>query len=180
MHYCSNCGSELADEAAFCPNCGQEQNSAPQSVQRRSTSNRKRLHCPECGSVTLSPIVETEISGGMAVNRSVTRKTSASAMRFNNTHRNYWMCSECGHKFRNLQNLEEELTFYLKGLKGLRIFLIVVVVLTILEAFAIGVGFALVVGSIFVLTMGIIIVMYKSRASKLKAEKAYLEKHCFD
>lgn len=90
------------------------------------------------------------------------------------------MCGECGHKFRNLQNLEEELAFYLKGLKRFWIILIVFCALAILEAFAIGVGFALVVGSIFVLTMGIIIVIYKNRASKLKAEKAYLEKHCFD
>ncbi len=115
MRYCSNCVSELADEAAFCPNCGQEQNSAPQPVQRRSTSNRKKLHCPECGAAALSPIVETEIGRGAAVNRSITRRTSASAMRFSNTRQDYWMCSECGQKFRNLQNLDEELAYYLKA-----------------------------------------------------------------
>lgn len=180
MQYCSNCGSELEDGVGFCPNCGQRQNTEYQSVQRRSTSNRKRLHCPACGSVALAPIVETEVSGGTAVNHSITRRTSASAMRFNNTHRNYWMCNECGHKFRNLQNLEEELAYIQKALKRLWIVLIAVGILIILEAFAIGVGFALVFGSIFVLTMVIAIGVYNSKASKLKSEKAYLEKHCFD
>ena len=30
MKYCSNCGKELADNAAFCPECGAAQQAAPQ------------------------------------------------------------------------------------------------------------------------------------------------------
>ena len=30
MKYCSNCGKELADHMAFCPECGAAQQSAPQ------------------------------------------------------------------------------------------------------------------------------------------------------
>ena len=31
--YCSNCGANIADDAKFCPNCGQSANSAPTNTQ---------------------------------------------------------------------------------------------------------------------------------------------------
>lgn len=67
------------------------------------------MYCPECKSHHISPIVETEIPGGISLNHSFSKRNNVSAMQFNNTHHSYWMCSSCGCKFRNLQNLEQEL-----------------------------------------------------------------------
>ena len=36
MKYCSNCGTQLPDEAKFCENCG-----APQQAARQATSSRQ-------------------------------------------------------------------------------------------------------------------------------------------
>lgn len=176
MQYCGNCGGELADGAEFCPNCGQ--NSAP--IRRQSTSGRKRLHCPGCGSFALNPFVETDIRERMARNRLAGRRTGAGEMRLNSTLRNYWICDRCGRKFRSLRDLEGELGYLLKALKQLWIMLIVFGVLIILTAFAIDADFALIGGSCLALPMAIAISIYGIKALKLKSEKAYLEKHCFD
>ena len=34
MAFCRNCGNQLADQAAFCPNCGTAQNAAPAPVDK--------------------------------------------------------------------------------------------------------------------------------------------------
>lgn len=178
MQYCDNCGGELADGAEFYPNCGQ--NSAYQPIQRQSTSGKKRLHCPGCGSFALNPVVETNIRQRLAVNRFTGSRTGAGEMRLNSTLRNYWMCDRCGRKFRSLRDLKGELAYLLKALKQLWMTLTVLVVLIILAAFVLDAEFALIGGVCLVLPMAIAISVYGVRALKLKSEKAYLEKHCFD
>ena len=39
--FCDNCGSQLRDEAAFCPKCG-----------AATENNRQELTCPQCGAKT--------------------------------------------------------------------------------------------------------------------------------
>lgn len=56
------------------------------------------LHCPICTSQDLQAIVE-------------------------NQNENYWICSRCGHKFRRLQDLENEL----RRLKGRRSILVILI-----------------------------------------------------
>lgn len=179
MSYCKFCGNEVEDGAQFCGNCGQSLEPAIQTPQRRNAVNKKQLHCPECGSVALTPIVETEISGGTAVNHSFTRKTSASQMQFNNTHRNYWMCSNCGHKFRNLQNLEQEILSLRKKVKNGWIGTILVALLALVWAIGYGVGvtllvfiplFAIIIAALFIL---------KGRINKMEEERTYLKTNCF-
>lgn len=179
MSYCKYCGNEVEDGAQFCENCGQSLERATRAPQRRYAVNKKQLHCPECGSVTLTPIVETEISGGTSVNHSFTRKTSASQMQFNNTHRNYWMCSNCGHKFRNLQNLEQEITSLQKKVKNGWIGTFIVALLALVCAIGYGIGFTLL---FFVPILAIIIValfILKGRINKMEEEREYLKANCF-
>ena len=116
----------------------------------------------------------------MVLNRFIGRRTGAGEMRLNSTLRNYWMCDRCGRKFRSLRDLEGELAYLLKALKRLWMTLIVFGALTILAAFAIDADFALIGGSCLVLPMAIAISIYGIKALKLKSEKAYLKKRCFD
>lgn len=180
MSYCQFCGNELEDGALFCSTCGKSQQTAPKPARRVRNASAKHLHCPNCGSSELSAVVESEISGGMSVNHSFTRKTGVSSHKFNNTHRNYWMCKDCGHKFRNLQNLEEELAAQQKLVKNALYGVILLAVLGIFCSVTIGFGFTM----LFLLPVIIIVAcslfVIKGRISKLEDERVYLKQNCFD
>lgn len=138
-----------------------------------------RLHCPQCRSTAITPVVETEISGGTSFNHSLSRRNSISSMKFNNIHRNYWMCSNCGHKFRNLQNLEEELAYMEKGVKTMAISAIIFAVVSIFFWAVIGPGIAL-VGCFLVALLLFGFFYYKHKRDDLQGEWTYLKKHCFN
>lgn len=108
MRYCPNCGSQLAEEVRFCPTCGTEQQTGQQPV-RRTTGARKRLHCPNCRSTNLTSILESTGSIG-SVGR-ISRNIALTGTSINN--KSFWMCQECGHKFRNLEDLIQENKKYL-------------------------------------------------------------------
>ena len=76
-------------------------------MQEANSQNAKKLHCPNCKSHNIAISTETSIDG--AVTSSFGGSARVASTRFNNTHRNYWFCSDCGSKFRNIQNLEEEI-----------------------------------------------------------------------
>ena len=181
MSFCPNCGTELEEGARFCSGCGYGRQNAVSAVrQTRTASAGKRLHCPECKSGDISPIVETEISGGTSFNHSISKRNSISAMQFNNTHRNYWMCSSCGCKFRNIQNLEEEIktteNLIKRGIAGI----ILIIVLMILFTMTLGFGFFCGMCIFVVLPVGAAVVILKKRVISLSEERAYLKKRCFD
>lgn len=177
MHFCPNCGTKLDQGTHFCNNCGHSLQSVS-PVPRKT--NSRRMHCPECKSSDISPIVETDITSGTSLNHSFTRRTSVSAMQFNNTHRNYWMCSNCGSKFRNLQNLEEEL----KNTQGLvKRGIIGIVLMLVLALFFIAtIGFGVfTILCIFVILLSIVaLYILKKRITSMNEERAYLKKNCFD
>ena len=180
MSFCPNCGKEVTESIRFCSHCGHGlQNNTPNPKPARA-GGAKRMHCPNCGSHTLSAIVETDITGGMSLNHSFSRKNSVSAMEFNNTHRNYWMCGECGHKFRNLQNLEEEITkmknLVTRGIIGIVLFAVLGVLFSVVGGSAIPLVFFVPV----ILLSVAVIVYFKNKIEKLEAERAYLKKRCFN
>lgn len=179
MSYCQNCGTELDEGARFCSKCGQGQH--PSSTTKLPhTSSSKRLHCPECKSNDISPIVETDITGGTSLNHSFSRKNSVSAMQFNNTHRNYWMCSSCGCKFRNIQNLEEEIKTTKNLLTRSIIGTILWIVFTLLTTAMGGFSFLFVL-NIFLIALFVALIFYfKNRIAKLNEERSYLKKKCFN
>ncbi|MBQ2927839.1 MAG: zinc-ribbon domain-containing protein [Oscillospiraceae bacterium] len=102
MSYCPNCGKEIIEGAAFCPECGTKQNGWQPA--RRNTTPRGRLHCPSCRSTNLTPIIESTSTIG-----SVGRVSKNIAVTETNVkNKSFWMCQECGHKFRNLEDLIAE------------------------------------------------------------------------
>ncbi len=63
-----------------------------------------KLHCPKCKSNNITITTESSLSAGLTTTRG-----NHSATQFESTHRNYWICQDCGTKFRNIQSLEEEI-----------------------------------------------------------------------
>lgn len=180
MHYCPNCGTEVPEGTHFCSGCGHELLPAATTATapRSRSAGINRLHCPNCHSTALSPIVETEISGGTSVNHSFSRKNSVSSFDFKNTHRNYWMCSDCGKKFRNLQDLEEELAHLQKITKNGVIGTIVLAALGILWGITLGwLMFILFVPIFLILIVAIFI--NKNKIQKMESERIYLKRNCF-
>lgn len=178
MRYCPNCGKEIPEGAHFCASCGYEQQSSSHAVPRPRAAGANRLHCPNCHSTALSPVVETEISGGTAVNHSFSRKNSVSSFDFKNTHRNYWMCADCGQKFRNLQNLEEELAKLKKVTKNGFIGTILLAVLGILWGITIGwLMFLLLVPCLLIVIACLFI--NKRKIENMESERIYLKRNCF-
>ncbi|MBQ2928095.1 MAG: zinc ribbon domain-containing protein [Oscillospiraceae bacterium] len=177
MSFCQNCGTELGEGARFCSKCGQDQQTSVPDVRPTRTGNSRRLHCPECKSSDIAPIVETAITGGTALNHSFSKKNSVSAMQFNNTHRNYWMCSSCGCKFRNIQNLEAEIKSTQSLLKRNIIGTILCVFLTVLLTIMSGFNPFLIFLNVLLAAQ---VFYYKNRIAKLSEERAYLKKKCFN
>ena len=101
-------------------------------------------------------------------------------MQFNNTHRNYWMCSSCGCKFRNIQNLEEEIRNTEKIVKRGIIGTILWAVFTILTIILGGFGFFHIIYILAIFLFVAAIIYLKNRIAKLNDERAYLKKRCFN
>lgn len=180
MRFCPNCGTELAVETLFCSNCGHSLQSNSPVPQKIRAGNSRKMHCPECKSHDISPIVETEITGGTSLNHSFSKRNSVSAMQFNNTHRNYWMCSSCGCKFRNLQNLEEELKNTQNLVKRGIVGLVLLIVLFFLFVTTVGFSFFSVLCILVILLTAAAIFILKNRISSMREERSYLKKSCFD
>ncbi len=173
MKYCSQCGHILSDDAKFCNGCGATQDESGVAVQSADTFAPK-FHCPKCKSTRLTPLVETEVQGGTAIHGAASKHVGASAMNFKNIHRNYWMCQTCGHKFRNLENLIEELTVQQKGLRSATIFVLICAVWLVISFFTGGWFLPL----LLTLILLPIYLFTRNNTKKLEKEKAFLEENC--
>lgn len=180
MQVCPNCHSSMADHATFCTGCGEKLN-----VQRPAAT-AGRLHCPQCKSVQITPVVESSVTGAMTAHSG---NGGMSATSFSNVHRNYWMCQNCGTKFRNIQNLEEELVTEKKKVTlysiisaigaAILLFLIINIIQTgeiaMLVMGPITAGVALVT-----LVFFCFIFSAKKNVAKMIAESEYLKHNCFN
>lgn len=111
MRYCTICGAEVPEGSAFCGVCGKRLDEVPAASSgqpvRENAENmhqRKKMHCPVCKGRNLSPT--TEASSHQGASYRVTKRVSVGgATTINKT---YWLCADCGKKFRNIPELEEE------------------------------------------------------------------------
>ena len=215
MAFCTHCGTSINVGAAFCPNCGAPQNAAPapsayapqnaapapsgyapqnvapapsgyapQNVAPAPSGyapQMGQLHCPSCKGINLSPVVESSVTGALSSTRGGMTATHVS-----NIHRNYWICGTCGTKFRNIQNLEEEIVRTEKNAKT-SVVMAVISALLFLFLILMGEKIMLFLFLPFVITVGLfalvsfcLIFSYKNKAQKLKDEVAYLQYHCFN
>ena len=181
--YCQKCGKEIADESAFCPKCGHSVSSGTQTELERTTPDKAgRLHCPKCKSLNISVTTESSVNGGITSHHGGVSATSLS-----NTHRNYWICSDCGAKFRNIQNLEEEIHRNRNTPKILIVLMSIMGILGIYLFVQMMSGWA---GFMFVPYFGGAVIAFivflcfsiSSRKSleHMKKELEYLKENCFD
>ena len=144
----------------------------------------KKLHCPNCKSHNISISTESSVGGAVTSTHGNMSVTSVS-----NTHRNFWFCADCGTKFRNIQNLEEEIhkhrythiilwvigaiaalgfiKFLISAISN-PILGMLVLYPTIITLFACAVAF-IIIGFVS-----------KSRLDKAKKELEYLKEYCFN
>lgn len=181
MKYCKFCGKEI-DDAKFCPHCGKQQH-----TETPKTAGGRRLHCPHCRGEQLIAVTETGEATGYATHGRVTRNIGTTTYHTTTVNRHYWMCQECGHKFRNLEDLEKELVTETKRAKGCKIAAVVfgvVFLLFVLSMMANEVGmvlFLLPTAMMFVCTLLFFATWFtsKKKVEQMTAEKAYLEQNCF-
>ncbi len=211
MKFCPRCGAQYSEGSRFCKQCGAQlppSAVSPVSTRPPVVGGRGGLHCsnPNCKSTVLTPIVETATntttSGGgysgakgclgyllfgpcglLCGNCGNSRTTTTQS-----TNRTYWVCQQCGNKFRNLQDLEKELEGVKKKTKMLPVAAVALAIPVIFlwwfinhenapsEAVAVsGVVTALVIAMLVVLT----IVQY-TQTKRLTQERDALMRRCFD
>ncbi len=184
--FCKKCGKELNEGAAFCIACGTPQGESPAVAQPAPTPTTKphvkKLHCPECKSTNLDSTTESSVTSGISTGRNI-RTTS-----YSNEHKTFWLCKDCGRKFRNIQSLEEEIEKGKKNQKWYNIFTVVAGAISVLLLFMLdfsGLMFFFSM-SIFVCPAVVFIVCIfagmsnKKRIAKAIEELKYLKENCFD
>lgn len=169
MIYCKKCGKEIADDSEFCPHCGAAQSAQPIN---QVGSGKMKLHCPRCKGRTLAPIVETIGSDGAGYQ--VSRNIAVGSSK--NYNRTYWMCQDCGNKFRNIDELEQETKRFQIFIKVFTVLAIAFILLLLAAAETIFMPFAM-----FALLLCISMALYMLiMAKKRQSELDYLKKNCFD
>lgn len=181
MAFCPNCGSNVAEGTGFCASCGaklgEQRPLKPEVV-------KGQLCCPQCKGISITPVVESSVDGALTAH---SRNGRMSSTKVSNTHRNYWMCSTCGNKFRNIQNLEEEIA---KTKKGVLVYIIGTIICFIITLGLIkGImdnPFTALLSGGFTFVMVIVTLVFfcfifttKSKVKKMTAELNYLKENCF-
>lgn len=178
MSFCPKCGKEVAEGIAFCTSCGNKMSEDAPVTQ----SGSKKLHCPNCKSHNLTVTTESSVGSAISTGRTV-RTTMVS-----NTHRNYWVCSDCGTKFRNIQNLEEEIKKNKNAPKLCAVFAIIAAIfflITLVQSMSnpfMGMMLmsSLVIEVVITVVCIIYVFVYKNKNVKMKEELAYLKENCFN
>lgn len=180
MKYCKFCGKEIGN-ANFCPHCGK-----PQHTAQENRTGRRRLHCPECHGEQLTAITEATQTGGVATSSRITRNTAVTGYSANTVNRHYWMCQECGHKFRNLEDLNNEIVKDMQTVKNFKKLSIFVGITSLFVIFmmvaGLGILLLLPAASAVLLAVGSFAIWFttKKKVERMTAEKVHLEQHCFD
>lgn len=109
MSTCPNCNTNLPDGSAFCASCGTKIGTAAPQQAPAAPANGSKLHCPNCKSHNLTVTTESSITGAVSTH---SRNGRFSSTHVSNNHQTFWVCGDCGTKFRNIQSLEEEINKY--------------------------------------------------------------------
>ncbi len=120
--YCKNCGTKIPDGSVFCMKCGADLNDAQTSIEDftvpiQNESQTTREKCTKCGSRNLQALTgDTTIF-----------KTSESNLPVGKSCLRYWICKDCGNKFKDLSTLKAEIEQKEKQIFILRIALAIAI-----------------------------------------------------
>lgn len=137
---CSECGKEVSDKAASCPNCGNPINNNPIKkdvvVNTTSTTNEDLLKCPKCSSTQLTSN-KKGFSGGKAVAGAVLTGGIGLLAGTIGSGNVEITCLKCGTKFKageyykEKKKYDEERAFYQRSAKGQESFVGITIVFLI-------------------------------------------------
>lgn len=117
--YCPKCGSANPDNSKFCCDCGAKLSAAAVAAPPKGDRPRvpqRNLCCPNCGSTQL--IVTTDRDWGAAALGGIAGAavggvvSGAIGAASNLQQQTFFVCTDCGHRFRNPQELENEAKIY--------------------------------------------------------------------
>ncbi len=180
MAFCQKCGKEVETGVAFCPSCGN--NIVAPASSSEPTNTAKKLHCPNCKSYNFTITTESSVNGAVTTGKRI-KTTSVS-----NTHRNYWVCSDCGTKFRNIQSLEEEIKKEKNSPAWCAVFTVLALAYFVYTLVAMASNpmakymlmYPRFISFIIAIVCFIFIFVYKKKLKKLKEELEYLKVNCFN
>lgn len=174
--HCPKCNAELSEGVVFCASCGAQVGAAAPKA------NSNKLHCPNCKSHNIAISTESSVTGAVTASHGRMSTTSVS-----NTHRNFWFCSDCGTKFRNIPNLEEEIskskyTHIIMWIIGAVCAFFSIWIISQMDNVFAGVIFVPILITAFVAAAVFIIMGFvsKSKLAKMKSELEYLKTNCFN
>ncbi len=193
MSFCPKCGATLKEGATFCTGCGAQVNSTAQPVAnpvqptpipaQPGSNTAGRLHCPNCKSHNISISTESSVTGAVT-----THHGGFSSTHVSNNHRNYWFCADCGTKFRNVQNLEEEINkskstptvMFVLAVISAAIFLYLFTNIKDNPLAGLFFGVFTVGAAVAAVVFLILGFYYKGQLKKMRDELAHLKVNCFN
>lgn len=205
MKNCSYCGRINDNDALFCKGCGRKFPITNKKVCKSISdkihdditieSRHKQICCPSCKSTHLQAIVETSTSVRTTENNYSLGKGVIGRLLFGTpglllgsvgqkqrTHvdtqnRNYWICSDCGNKFRNIEDWREEINHKEQAAKVNLVLTIIFSVIAVM--FFTGGEVSTIIGVIFLIigaAKAITFLLSKIRIQKELRELENLEK----
>lgn len=196
--FCPNCGKQLENEQ-FCPSCGasnpnlQTTNNVVNS-QITDTNVPSDLFCPSCGSHELQLIVENDtittgknfsagkgclgylLMGPLGILCGSCGQQQKTIVK----NKQFFVCSKCGKKFRNPEELRTQLEQNKKNVKTIGIVGIILTVIMFIYAIfmskSFGMSFMILFPIMFAVCMGILFVVMCNTKNKTEEELNVLEK----
>jgi len=177
--FCRNCGKKIFDRSAFCEGCGCQLNQFRQPQQANSVIN-EAFCCPNCRSYDLHATLESTISSSGGGYNGIKGCLGfllfgpfgllcglcGKRLSISTKHTNFWLCKNCGNKFRSTKDIMNECN---------RIFLrytILSVIFLIVAIATIGIADSVIaIISGFSVTVSVIgAIVHKIKYEKAKAE----------
>lgn len=181
---CPNCSSVVEKDHAFCPLCGTkiEQSATHDHTYEQHTNNK--LHCPKCYSIDLVNATESNVTSGLTFTQNKISSTT-----FSNAHKHFWLCKNCGEKFRNISNLKEEIEALRQSQNGVKVPLYILLVASVLfgilafnienEIFNYCFFFSIIAFLIICVITLCVLNSTDKRIETLEKELEYLNNNCF-
>lgn len=205
MKKCLFCGLDNEDETLFCKGCGRKFPITNKKVCKSISdkihdditidTRHKQICCPSCKSTHLQATVETSTSVRTTGNNYSFGKGIIGRLLFgtpglllgsvgqkqqtyvDTQNRNYWICSDCGNKFRNIEDWREEINHKEQAAKVNLVLTIIFSVIAVM--FFTGGEVSTIIGVIFLIigaAKAITFLLSKIRIQKEFQELENLEK----
>lgn len=127
--FCSKCGSQISEKQAFCGNCGtpvaEKRTDENVSAQIQMSNKKMVMHCPRCGNTGLQAQVSNRITSSTSIASSIGKNYAIGGTMYDSETETFWCCSNCGMKFRDLDELQNIIFQQKKSVNACKKFIVV-------------------------------------------------------